>query len=216
MEIHHEVQLAILKQLLFYPESRFSELNTEGLDNNHFNFHLKRLVELGLVEKTGQIYKLTPSGLEIAGRLDLKVMEFPRQPKVGVALYVEKGGKVLLGKRLKDPGKNTWNFYTRKVRFKESVYETARVCLLEETGLEAEFEYAGTFRIMNPRTDTLFVCFRTIKITGELVQQSFEEENKWYTLEEAQKLTNTFPQFKADLELYRKGGVFFKEIQEED
>ncbi|MDP1743753.1 MAG: hypothetical protein Q8L51_03105, partial [Candidatus Amesbacteria bacterium] len=79
MQIEHEVQLGILRQLLFKPESRFAELNTNKLDNNHFNFHLKRLVELVLVSKTDIGYKLTSEGLNIANKLDIRNTEIVKQ-----------------------------------------------------------------------------------------------------------------------------------------
>ena len=138
MEIQHEVQLEILRELLFKRNARFAQLNTHGLDNNHFNFHLKRLVELGLVEKDDQVYKLTPAGMELAGRMDVAAMEIVRQPKLGVCVYVENEGKILLGKRLKDPGQGIVNFYTRKIRYGEPIFETAKACLFRKIVLNTK------------------------------------------------------------------------------
>ena len=87
MDIEHEVQLSILKQLLLKPKSRFRDLNKTDLTNDHFTFHLKRLIKLNIIEKEGIYYSLTPQGLEIAGRLDLSNMKIVRSPKVGVCLF---------------------------------------------------------------------------------------------------------------------------------
>jgi hypothetical protein len=148
--------------------------------------------------------------------MDLEALEFPKQPKVGISLYVEQSGKVLLGKRLRDPGKGIVNFYTHKVRFNEPLLESAKNCLQIETGLEADFVYAGTVRIINPRTDVLFVCFKTINIRGKLIEKTEEQENCWYTFEEVKKLENVFPEFKRDLVEFRKDNEFFKEVVERE
>ena len=50
----HQIQNNILKTLLFKEKSRFAELNTDNISNDHFTFHLKRLLEQKLVEKNQQ------------------------------------------------------------------------------------------------------------------------------------------------------------------
>ncbi len=67
----HPIQSNILRNLLFNPEARFSDLNMEHLPTDQFTFHLKRLMELELIEKINQNhYHLTLSGKEYAGRFD--------------------------------------------------------------------------------------------------------------------------------------------------
>ena len=49
----HAAQTSILRELLFRPVAGYAELQKPtGLTSDHFNFHIKRLVEIGLVEKT--------------------------------------------------------------------------------------------------------------------------------------------------------------------
>lgn len=212
MQIDHEVQLGILKQLLFHPQARFTQLNEFKLDNNHFNFHLKRLIEEGVVEKSGELYQLTPVGLELAGRMDIKALNIVRQPKVGVSILVVGDDKrILLGKRLRDPGMGINNFYTRKVKFGESVYKTAELCLLEETGLRAEFSYVGTIRFLQHQ-DRVMLCFIAKPNGGELIEKTLESENEWYTLREVEQLENVFPEFNSVLEKHLDGKLFFEEI----
>lgn len=45
----HESQARILRELLFNNGTNFAALNTEGLSNDHFTFHLKKLVREGWV-----------------------------------------------------------------------------------------------------------------------------------------------------------------------
>lgn len=88
MEVKHKVQLGILTSLLFEPRLRFTDLNKTKLTNDQFTFHLKRLVRAGLVEKAGECYQLTVSGLEYAGRIGVKSIGLVKQPKVSVMVFV--------------------------------------------------------------------------------------------------------------------------------
>lgn len=221
MNIDHEVQLTILKELLFNPEAHFAQLNKTELTNDHFTFHIKHLLDKGLIEKAGDVYRLTAMGLEIAGRLDVKNLEFVKQPKVGVSICVTRnnGQEVLLGKRLKAPNIGQSGFYAQKVKFGESLYTSAKSCLLNETGLEAEFKYAGELHILRKENgiilvDVIFTCFKTTKIWGELKEKTVESENSWVKYSEAYNLPNIFPDFKKDLDLYKKDELFFVEIIE--
>ena len=102
--VTHKAQLKILRQLLFRPKARFTDLNkATGLDGDHFNFHLNKLQEVGLIEKTEKYYQLTPSGLEYAGRIDTTSKKITVQPKVSVMVFVKrvKSGRkeILLSER---------------------------------------------------------------------------------------------------------------------
>lgn len=221
MDIDHEVQLTILRELLFNPQARFSQLNTTELTNDHFTFHLKHLINRGIVEKVGETYQLTTYGLEVAGRLDVKTLQIVRQPKVGVSICVERkvkgASELLLGTRLRDPIKGHVSFYTQKVLLGESLLETAKRCLLNETGLEADFEWAGETRIVRKIenelvVDVLLTCFRTRNLRNELQLKTVEAENKWYGLDEIYKIKNARPDFFGSVDLYLQKKPFFKEF----
>ena len=48
----HEAQTRILRELLFLPHCKFAKLQkVSKLDSDHAKFHIKRLVELGYVDK---------------------------------------------------------------------------------------------------------------------------------------------------------------------
>jgi len=212
----HTVQLQILKELLFTPIARFRDLNNSGLTNDHFTFHLKQLIQDGLVEKAEDKYRLTIKGIEFAGRMDSEVVEIVRQPKLGVAVYVESEAKILLGQRKKDPNKGELAILTRKVVMGESLLETARKCLESETGLHAEFEQKGVMRVVKRKegeitVDVLFVCFKAIKISGTLLLETPESINQWYTPEEIESNSNLIDGLVEDIKLYREEGRFFVE-----
>ncbi len=58
-------------------------------------------------------------------------------PRIGIGVFVEKEGKVLLGKRKNTHGALMWAPPGGHLEFGESVEECAKRELLEETGLEA-------------------------------------------------------------------------------
>ena len=57
----HPIQTKILNLLSLKTRARFSELNSEKISNDQFNFHLKRLINLELVNKDLEsgLYELT-------------------------------------------------------------------------------------------------------------------------------------------------------------
>src|SRR5690606_3075989 len=105
----HPVQIRILKVLLFTIEASYADIQKQsGLESDHFNFHLKKLVELGYVAKAGPKYTLTAVGKEHASKIDTDNNTIERQPKVSIILGViqqldGQPDKVLVQQRLKQP-----------------------------------------------------------------------------------------------------------------
>ena len=86
----HEVQMKILRRLLFSPSAHFSELLRDtDLTSDHFNFHIKKLVDVGYVTKSDDVYTLTRDGKEYANRMDTDQKIIEKQPKISVLLVVE-------------------------------------------------------------------------------------------------------------------------------
>jgi len=114
-----------------------------ALTSDHFNFHIKKLVETGLVEKDSAQYRLTRRGKEYANRMDTDENEIEKQPKVSVALIVERhtDGKreFLAQQRLKQPYYGFWGRLGGKVRWGESFEEAAKRELKEETNPDGDF-----------------------------------------------------------------------------
>ena len=88
----HDAQVVILRELLFHPSANFAQMQKiTGMSSDHFNFHIQKLVALGLVEKTGRgRYGLTPRGKEYANKLDTDQNTIERQPKTAVILAIER------------------------------------------------------------------------------------------------------------------------------
>ncbi len=192
----HETQIAILRHLLFSPSAGFAELQKDTrLTSDHFNFHIKKLLERGYVAKTNDQYVLTPQGKEYANRLDTDENEIERQPKVSVALVVERlhegRREFLCQQRLKQPYYGFWGRLGGKVRWGESFEEAAERELMEETGLRAPFTYKLIFHKRDYAKETgelledkVFAVMYTSEPTGELMVDFEGGHNEWLTQEE--------------------------------
>ena len=217
--INSLIQLAILKNLLFLPEARFSNLNTEDLTNDHFSYHLRQLVKEGWVVKNEDRYQLTVEGLRFAADMDLAQPEEFNPLLVGVEIYVEKiVGKekfILLERRKRNPNKGLVGFHTTKVRLGESVPETAKRCLLEETGLTGTFKSLGCVhkRYWEEKNTAarLMVLLKAIKISGELLVETTESTNMWVRIKEVEKLENRQRDLLEDIKLFCGKKGFFEE-----
>lgn len=72
-------------------------------------------------------------------------------PKVGVAVFIRKDGKILMGHRMGSHGSNTWSLPGGKLDFGESVEVCAQREVWEETNLKIKNIRAG------PYTNDVFV-----------------------------------------------------------
>lgn len=218
MPVSHPIQLSILRELLYKTRTNFASLNTTDIPNDHFTFHLKRLVQLGIVEKTDKEYQLTSKGLEVAGRINLQELEIVQQPKVGIALCIldEVNNKVLVGERLHEPLKGKVGFYTEKVKLGESLFDTCKRCLLIETGLTGKFSQIGVVRIIRQHqgeivTDVLFNYFKVTDLEGELQAETGVSRNLWIDFENLYKHPKLIKGLESELDLVRDSKPFFIE-----
>lgn len=79
------IQMKIINTLTFKKEAKFSELNTENLPTDHFNYHLQKLVKDGLVSKnTSDHYELTQNGISFSSTTDVYNFTIEKQPKTGM------------------------------------------------------------------------------------------------------------------------------------
>lgn len=210
----HAAQTSILRELLFRPQAEYAELQKPtGLTSDHFNFHISRLVELGLVEKLSRgTYKLTSKGKEYANRLDTDNNTIERQPKVAVIMALERqvDGKTeyLFQERLKNPYFGFWGLPSGKMRWGETIVETATRESLEETGLQATFHVAGVYHEHVKQAesgeileDKMFFVVRGTHPHGELTADFEGGHNEWMTFDEASKKIKKFDSFAHEIEI---------------
>lgn len=213
----HEIQIKILKELLFKPVAKFSDLNVTDLTNDHFTFHIKRLVELNLVQKSESGYELTTFGKEYAGRLDTDNLVVERQPKTSVLLICTQDEKLLIQQRLKQPYFGFHGFITGKTRWGETISETAIRELAEETGLTGVPKFIGLRHKMDYSVsdelleDKLFFVVKFNNPTGKLIESYEGGKNLWLTEKNILELPNLFPDMAEFIAIYKTGSFFFSE-----
>ena len=222
----HEAQTKILRELLFLPATNFTDLQkVSGLESDHVKFHIKRLVELGYVEKNGARYLLSIKGKEYANKLDTDAGVIERQPKAAVLLVVERerhGTKeYLLQERRKHPYFGYWGAPTGKVRWGESILEAASRELKEETGLTAVFTYRGINheQVRHKATgeiveDKIFHLMFTDAVTGDMKREFDGGMNAWRTMEEMKHEPKKYKGFYREMEAGIRGGAFMEHIEE--
>lgn len=218
----HDAQTAILRELLFRPQAGFAHMQKPtGLTSDHFNFHITRLVELGLVAKIGRgQYTLTHKGKEYANKMDTDNNTIERQPKVAVCLVVHDGqGRTLMQQRLKQPYYGYWGRPTGKIRWGETIMQAAARELKEETNLEAALTLGGIYHKLdyNEQTkqlleDKIFFMVYGAGPKGELLVDFEGGRNQWMTDEEILAQERSFVNVKDGTQQpHRPGGITFTE-----
>ncbi len=201
----HEFQVSILRELLFKPKARFRDLNTINIANDHFTFHIKKLVSKGLVIKESGKYSLTTPGKEFANRLDTDSLLFEKQAKVAVALHAVRKRKgiteYLIHQRLKEPFYGWYGSHSGKIRWGEKPLDAAKREFFEETGLTGDFVHKGITHVIHKHKDgrlledKYFWSFLVKNTKGKLLKEVEEGKNMWVTEKEYRKIKNMFATF---------------------
>jgi 8-oxo-dGTP diphosphatase len=218
----HPIQTHILSTLLFADQERFSALNPGTVSNDHFTFHLRRLRQIGLVEKGADArYRLTSTGKEFANRLEPGDVSVTRQAKIGVnvvAVRKHAGRKqYLVQRRLKHPYFGFYGFITDPIRWGETVYEAAERELLRETGLRGRFRMAGVEHRLDYlsdgelQEDKFFYVVIAEALGGTFRQPDTGGENRWMTEKEILRLPKKFQGLEKTLAMVRAGRFSFIE-----
>lgn len=192
----HYLQSSILRKLILQPTLRFNDLLIEGLESEHMNYHLQKLVQFELVKKEKGLYQLTDRGKVYSDMLDDDIAKVEKQPKTGVLIRgvrKNKKGEIehLLSKRLKQPYYGMVGRLGGKVRFGETLQQAAERELFEETGLQAKFfQLEEIYRKIRHREDgsyvqdVLFYIFFVKDFLGKFIKKTSVQENLWVTKRE--------------------------------
>jgi ADP-ribose pyrophosphatase YjhB (NUDIX family) len=219
----HDAQMVILRELLFHPSVGFAKLQKiTGMSSDHFNFHLQKLVELKLVEKVSRgTYSLTPRGKEYANKLDTDNHTVERQPKTAVILVIERkrdgNREFLFQERLKQPYYGFWGCPTGKVRWGETITQTAERELMEETGLTASCELSGVYHELVYQQETgeqledkIFFVVHCTEVKGELVKEFEGGRNQWMTRAQALNQPKIFTSFDIEIDIVSSDDTFIE------
>ena len=218
----HPVQGKALIKLLFKTPSRFSELNVDHLDNDHFTFHLNQLLSLEFIEKINDKYQLTVKGKEFASLLDPEAIVTQRQGKPAVLVVCIDSSnltKYLIQKRLKLPYYDYYSFIAGKIRWGESVLEAAKRQLKEETGLNGDMSLVGIHHktdISNDKSiieDKFYFIVKAENTEGTLQATSADGIHSWLTAPEIKKLDKKLTILDEALEFIEGSKKHFSEIK---
>lgn len=219
----HPIQVKVLRFLLFHPAARFGEMNLEKISTDHFNFHLQSLVDSGLLAKSSSgEYSLTTAGKEFANRFDTDNLTIERQPKIAVAIGCFKKDRdqilVLIQQRLKNPYYGFHGFVTGKVRWGETVFETAAREIQEETGLsstnlklaglEHKMDYDQNNQLLE---DKCFFLIRANNLTGDLKEKFEGGKNLWVPVSAVKNIPNLFDDVLLGIKTLQKKTFTFSE-----
>lgn len=219
----HQAQVDILHVLLFRPHAGFAELQkASGLSSDHFNFHIKQLLERDFVVKNAEgKYTLTFKGKEFSNRFDTDAREVERQPKVAVCLIIhDDQGRTLMQQRLKQPYFGWWGRPTGKIRWGETILQAAARELMEETGLEADLEFRGVYHKMDYNQETnklledkIFFNINGTNPRGELTVEFEGGRNQWMTDDEIKAQEHCFVKIGDARQMNNPGKLEFVEVR---
>jgi hypothetical protein len=187
--LDHHIQREIVYALAFSEGMRFSELKPDDLENKAFDYHLKKVIVAGYVQKNDDgTYSLTSEGKRV-GKGALKkqnrmidraystLLLAIRRPEDGAWLLVRRKVQPLLGLR---------GFMNASPIATQQTVQTAAAICQEQTGLTGTFvpHGHGYFRVYRDGGLESFIHFTLLicsDIQGELRQNSELAEYYWDT-----------------------------------
>lgn len=185
--LDHYLQRDIVYRLAFSEGERFSDLKPDDIENKLFNYHLKKLVSAGYVEKTNEgLYRLTAEGRRV-GVGAFKTHHMSTERAYSVLLFAIRrsvDGAWLLYRRNTHPLRGLSGFmHTTPISTEDTLARAHDECL-HKTGLEGSFEVIGNgyFRVYDGDELESFTHFTLLKcddIKGELVQNDELAEYYW-------------------------------------
>lgn len=127
----HHIQKYILKTLSYTKWARFRDMRPKSVDSNLYNYHLKILINGGMVEKVnGKGYRLSPDGLRFADHVSIENFEPRWQPKILTkAVSINDKNEILLWPKYKQPFIGLWSLPSGKMHYDD---ESATQAVLRE------------------------------------------------------------------------------------
>jgi len=194
---------------------RFSEIEKRlNIRSNHLNYHIKKMVEEGILEKKEDYYFLTTEAEKIIPFFAHVTGKEKGCLPVIIAAVMD-GDNICLLKREKRPYQGYWGMIGGKLRHSETVEETALREVKEETCLDCKFENVISVlheRLLeNDNVKNSIVIFFCRLITKKAEVKPCEDgEVKWFNIKELPE--NIIPSDKLMIEELMNKDFCFKEV----
>jgi len=208
----------ILRKLIHKQRVGFNELWGNEGTSNLFAYHLKVLVEDGLVCKKDDMYCLTHDGKKFSTYVEGGDGKKAKAPLICVVIvvYDKEKKKFLMCKRTKEPFYGYWGSIAGKIKFDQYIYEAAAAELMEETGLECDLEMKGLCSYKTYNDGELSYSHQLFVILGknprgELIEKTREGENHWVSKKDIAGL-KAFPSALAPTEIAEGDGFRWIEM----
>lgn len=187
--LDHHIQRTIVYTLAFSSGMRFTELKPDELENKSFDYHLKKVILAGFVEKGSDgLYRLTSEGKRVGkGALKAQARMINRAySTLLLAVRRPEDGAWLLMRRKAQPLIGLAGFMNASPVADQDVMQTAQQVCREQTGLAGQFvaHGHGYFRTYAGGSLESFIHFTLLVCTdiqGELHQNSSLAEYYWDT-----------------------------------
>ncbi len=193
----HEIRRNIILTLIHRPQAQFNELS--NVQSNKLSYHLNKLIDEGIIQRTDKGYELTSEGRTLATNIEGDTGASVRYPTQIVMIAArDENGRILAQQRLKEPYYGYWGLPAGKLNFGWNPEERAKRDLYEETGLTAgnirfcAIEYIKTYEEDTLLHHHIMHVYEATNCTGELIKETHKAKNKWMSVEEY-RLQQRFP-----------------------
>ncbi|MFT4325996.1 MAG: NUDIX domain-containing protein [Candidatus Woesearchaeota archaeon] len=195
--MEHEIELHILKKLMYAKDLGYNDILDKQFPSNAFSYHLKKIVDAGYITNKDGVYNLTPQGMHIMASRDGVSLQEKQKPIVCCFILGVRDDLILVNKRLKQPFLHYVGIPGGKLDFGMEVLESAKQEFLEETGLTGDFELkcianAITYEEDEVAHHILGFTFVAHNLKGDLKEKHREGENFFIPKDTITKYT-TYP-----------------------
>lgn len=220
----HYIQRKILGKLLYAESLSYSAMRPEGIESNHYAYHLEQLIKDGLVVKHDSQYTLSVSGLRLVDRMSQERMTDRLQPHIVTAIDITNAaGQTLVFKRKFQPYIHRLGFPLGKTHYEESLFDVAKRELREKTGLEGiSLTHRGLIYVTTVQDDLTISKIACHVFQGRaeeslLVKPDAEHRGECFWLDHTTLgASDVMPGFFAIKELLKTSeGLFFDEVCEQ-
>jgi 8-oxo-dGTP pyrophosphatase MutT (NUDIX family) len=189
-----QIQNQILSRLKNAKSLRYTEMQPGKVPNDLYNYHLQFLVKKGFVEKSGEGYGLSETGIKYMADPHTGTASISSLFKINVITIVSRTGKdgieILSQVRRSNPSYGKVGVMGGVVLKGELIEPAATRKLKQETGLDASFKLVGCERRIMYRggdlfSDVMFPIAYADASSGTLESDTAFGHNMWLPIEQA-------------------------------